>query len=184
MTEQTGLEAKTIHRLLEIDPKHGGFSRNEDNPLDCDLLVIDETSMVDVPLMNALTKAVPPRGGPTARRRRGSATLGRARAGAGRHHRVRARAGRAADRGVPAGRREPDRRQRSPDQPRPDARERPEAGEESDFYMVEIDEPEEGVAKLIEIVTNRIPRRFGLDPMQDVQVLMPDAAGRARAHAT
>ena len=59
MTEQTGIEAKTIHRLLEIDPKHGGFSRNEDNPLDCDLLVVDETSMVDVPLMNALTKAIP-----------------------------------------------------------------------------------------------------------------------------
>ena len=59
MTEQTGIEAKTIHRLLEIDPKHGGFSRNEENPLDCDLLVVDETSMVDVPLMNALTKAVP-----------------------------------------------------------------------------------------------------------------------------
>ena len=62
MTEQTGIEAKTIHRLLEIDPKHGGFS-NGDNPLDCDLLVIDETSMVDVPLMHALLKAVPPRSG-------------------------------------------------------------------------------------------------------------------------
>src|SRR4051812_43959581 len=59
MTEQTGIEAKTIHRLLEIDPKHGGFSRTEDNPLECDLLVIDETSMVDVPLMNALTRAIP-----------------------------------------------------------------------------------------------------------------------------
>ena len=43
MNEQTGLEAKTIHRLLEINPKHGGFSRNEENPLECDLLVIDET---------------------------------------------------------------------------------------------------------------------------------------------
>ena len=63
MTEQTGIEAKTIHRLLEIDPKHGGFSRTEDNPLDCDLLVIDETSMVDVPLMHALLKAVPRRAG-------------------------------------------------------------------------------------------------------------------------
>jgi exodeoxyribonuclease V alpha subunit len=59
MTEQTGIEAKTIHRLLEIDPKHGGFSRTEDNPLECDLLVVDEASMVDVPLMNALTRAVP-----------------------------------------------------------------------------------------------------------------------------
>ena len=49
----------------------------------------------------------------------------------------------------------------------------PPAGEESDFYIVEIAEPEEGVAKLIEVVTNRIPRRFGLDPVRDVQVLCP-----------
>jgi ATP-dependent exoDNAse (exonuclease V) alpha subunit len=54
MTEQTGIEAKTIHRLLEIDPKNGQFKRNEESPLDCDLLVIDEASMVDVPLMNSL----------------------------------------------------------------------------------------------------------------------------------
>ena len=48
MTEATGFEAKTIHRLLEVDPKSGGFKRDSDNPLDCDLLVVDETSMVDV----------------------------------------------------------------------------------------------------------------------------------------
>ena len=59
MTEATGFEAKTIHRLLEVDPKSGGFKRGEDNPLDCDLLVIDETSMVDVMLMQALLRAVP-----------------------------------------------------------------------------------------------------------------------------
>jgi exodeoxyribonuclease V alpha subunit len=53
----------------------------------------------------------------------------------------------------------------------------PQAGHESDFYMVEIAEPEEGVSKLIEIVTNRIPRRFGLDPMRDVQVLCPMQRG-------
>jgi exodeoxyribonuclease V alpha subunit len=58
MSETTGHEAKTIHRLLEIDPKTGSFRRNEMNPLDCDLLVIDETSMVDVMLMNSLLKAV------------------------------------------------------------------------------------------------------------------------------
>jgi exodeoxyribonuclease V alpha subunit len=45
MNEATGLEAKTIHRLLEVDPKGGGFRRNDANPLDCDLLVVDETSM-------------------------------------------------------------------------------------------------------------------------------------------
>jgi exodeoxyribonuclease V alpha subunit len=44
MTEATGFEAKTIHRLLEVDPKGGGFKRGEDNPLDCDLLVVDEAS--------------------------------------------------------------------------------------------------------------------------------------------
>ena len=59
MTEATGFEAKTIHRLLEVDPKGGGFRRETDNPLDCDLLVVDETSMVDVLLMQALLKAVP-----------------------------------------------------------------------------------------------------------------------------
>src|SRR5262249_3934017 len=59
MTEATGFEAKTIHRLLEVDPKRGGFRRGEDNPLDCDLLVVDEASMVDVMLMQALLRALP-----------------------------------------------------------------------------------------------------------------------------
>jgi exodeoxyribonuclease V alpha subunit len=59
MTEATSFEAKTIHRLLEVDPKGGGFKRGGENPLDCDLLVVDEASMVDVMLMQALMKAVP-----------------------------------------------------------------------------------------------------------------------------
>ena len=59
MTEATGVEAKTIHRLLEVDPRSGGFKRNPDNSLDCDLLVVDEASMVDVMLMQALVKAIP-----------------------------------------------------------------------------------------------------------------------------
>ena len=52
----TGLEARTIHRLLETDPRTGTFRRNEEIPLECDLLVVDETSMVDVPLMRALLR--------------------------------------------------------------------------------------------------------------------------------
>ena len=60
MNEATGLEARTLHRLLEVDPRTGGFKRSEENPLEGDLLVVDETSMVDVPLMYALLKAVPP----------------------------------------------------------------------------------------------------------------------------
>jgi len=59
MNEATGFEAKTIHRLLEVDPRTGGFRRDSENPLECDLLVIDETSMVDVLLMHALLKAMP-----------------------------------------------------------------------------------------------------------------------------
>src|SRR6187549_1410463 len=59
LTEATGFGAKTIHRLLEVDPKGGGFRRDRDNQLDCDLLVVDEASMVDVMLMQALMKAVP-----------------------------------------------------------------------------------------------------------------------------
>ncbi len=63
MTEHTRIEAKTIHRLLETDLKDGGFKRNAEHPLECDLLVIDETSMVDASLMFAVMKAIPPKAG-------------------------------------------------------------------------------------------------------------------------
>ena len=59
MTEASGFEARTIHRLLEVDPATGGFKRDADRPVDCDLLVVDEASMVDVLLMHALLKAIP-----------------------------------------------------------------------------------------------------------------------------
>ena len=58
MTEATGLEAKTIHRLLECKPPEG-YQKNEDNPLDGDVVIIDECSMIDMILMNALLKAIP-----------------------------------------------------------------------------------------------------------------------------
>src|SRR5436190_40173 len=56
-----GPRSRLVLRLLEVDAKGGGFKRGDDNPLDCDLLVVDETSMVDVMLMQSLTKAVPDR---------------------------------------------------------------------------------------------------------------------------
>ncbi len=59
MAEATGMEAGTIHRLLEFDPKGAGFKRTEENPLDCDMLVVDEASMVDAALMRSLLTAIP-----------------------------------------------------------------------------------------------------------------------------
>lgn len=61
MTEATGQEAKTIHRLLEFSFAKGGFQKNETDPLDCDLLIVDEASMIDILLFHHLLKAVPPR---------------------------------------------------------------------------------------------------------------------------
>ncbi|KLK93950.1 recombinase RecD [Microvirga vignae] len=172
MTEQTGLEAKTIHRLLEIDPKHGGFSRNEENPLDCDLLVVDETSMVDVPLMNALSKAVPPHAGlllvgdvdqlPSVGSGQVLADIiASERIAVARLTEVFRQA--AESRIVVNAH-----RINKGQMPEP-----PKAGEESDFYFVEIADPEEGVPKIIQMIQERMPRRFGLDPMKDIQVLCP-----------
>ncbi len=172
MTEQTGIEAKTIHRLLEIDPRHGGFSRNEDNVLDCDLLVVDETSMVDVPLMNALTRAVPehaalllvgdvdqlPSVGP------GQVLADIIASGRLPVARLTEVFRQAAESRIVVNAHRINRGQ----MPEPLQK-----GEESDFYFVEIRDPEEGVAKLVEMVRERIPRRFGLDPLRDIQVLCP-----------
>ncbi|QRM35532.1 ATP-dependent RecD-like DNA helicase [Microvirga sp. VF16] len=172
MTEQTGLEAKTIHRLLEIDPKHGGFSRNEENPLDCDLLVVDETSMVDVPLMNALTKAIPAHAGlllvgdvdqlPSVGSGQVLADI-------------------IASESIPVARLTEVFRQAAESRIVVNAHkinkgqmpEPPKAGEETDFYFISINDPEEGVPKIIQMIKERMPRRFGLDPMKDIQVLCP-----------
>jgi exodeoxyribonuclease V alpha subunit len=172
MTEQTGIEARTIHRLLEIDPRHGGFSRTEENPLDCDLLVVDETSMVDVPLMNALTRAVPqhaalllvgdvdqlPSVGP------GQVLADIIASGRLPVARLTEVFRQAAESRIVVNAHRIDKGQ-MPDVPK--------AGEGSDFYFVEISHPEEGVPKIIEMIRTRIPNRFGLDPMRDIQVLCP-----------
>jgi len=60
MSEASGHEAKTIHRMLEYSLKKGGFQRNEDNPLECDVLIVDEASMIDTILMHYLLRALPP----------------------------------------------------------------------------------------------------------------------------
>ena len=60
LSETTGSEAKTIHRLLEFSPHNNGFKRNRQNPLDTDVVIVDETSMVDLVLMNRLMQAIRP----------------------------------------------------------------------------------------------------------------------------
>jgi exodeoxyribonuclease V alpha subunit len=182
MTEATGFEAKTIHRLLEVDPKTGGFKRNEDHPLVCDLLVVDETSMVDIMLMQALLNAVPvaaallivgdidqlPSVGP------GQVLADIIASGAvpvvrltevfrqAEQSRIIIAAHRI-NQGV------------IPDLSRPEG--------DSDFFFVSADDPETAVPLIIELVKTRIPRRFGLDPIRDIQVLCPMNRGGVGARS-
>ena len=171
LTESTGLEAKTIHRLLETDPRTGGFRHNEDAPLDCDLLVIDETSMVDEPLMRAVLRALSeeaalllvgdvdqlPSVGP------GQALADIIAAGAMPVVRLTEVFRQAATSRIITNAHRINQGQM------PDLA----TAEAGDFYFVDAAEPEDGVRKLLAIVRDRIPKRFGLDPVRDIQVLRP-----------
>ncbi|MBE7201078.1 MAG: AAA family ATPase, partial [Parafilimonas terrae] len=176
MTEQTGLDARTIHRLLEVDPRNGGFSRNAENPLDGDLVVIDESSMIDVPLMHALLKAVPDHAGlllvgdvdqlPSVGPGQVLADV-------------------IASGCVPVARLTEVFRQAAESAIVVNAHrinqgclpEGPSPGEAADFHVIAVEDPEAGVACLTEVVARRIPRRFGLDPLRDIQVLTPMLRG-------
>ena len=173
MTESTGIEAKTIHRLLEVDPSSGRFGKNESNRLDCDLLIIDETSMVDVVLMHSLLKAVPQRAGlvlvgdvdqlPSV----GPGMLLQDLIDSGRMPVVR----------LTEVFRQAANSRIITSAHRIRAGQLPEltpAGEDSsDFHFVERDDPEQIVSTLIHVIQHRIPVRFGFDPIRDVQVLCP-----------
>jgi exodeoxyribonuclease V alpha subunit len=182
LNETTGLEAKTIHRLLEVDPKAGGFKRNADNALDCDLLVVDETSMVDVMLMNALLKAVPdsaallvvgdidqlPSVGP------GQVLADIINSGSVPVVRLTEVFRQAAQSRIIVS------AHRINQGALPDL-EKPKG--DSDFYFVEADEPEIAAPRIVELVKLRIPQRFGLDPIRDVQVLCPMNRGGVGARS-
>jgi len=172
LSESTGLEARTVHRLLEFDPQTFGFKRGRDNPLDTDLLVVDESSMVDIVLANRLLAAIPdhaaliivgdvdqlPSVGP-------GAVLGDL-----------------IDSGVvPTVRLTEIFRQAAASQiivnahriNRGELPVRFEGEELTDFYSISAETPEEIHHKLLQVVTERIPKRFGLDPVRDIQVLTP-----------
>ena len=182
MTETSGFEARTIHRLLEVDPASGGFRRDADHPVDCDLLVVDEASMVDVPLMHALVKAVPdhaallivgdidqlPSVGP------GQVLADIIESGAVPVVRLTEVFRQAAKSRIIVN------AHRINDGALPDL-DRPEAI--SDFYFVPADDPESAVPRILELVRTRIPRRFGLDPVRDIQVLCPMNRGGVGARS-
>ena len=172
MSESTGSPAKTIHRLLEVDPKHGGFQRNESRPLETQVLIVDECSMVDVPLMQHLLRAVPNQGhlilvgdidqlpsvGP----------------GSVLRDLINSQV-------APVVRLTEIFRQASGSQiittahlinqgTLPNLKS---TQADSDFFLVEKEDPEKIAQMLIKLVKERIPKRFRLDALRDVQVLCP-----------
>jgi exodeoxyribonuclease V alpha subunit len=171
LSETTGREAKTIHRLLEFDPALGGFKRDRNHQLDIDLLIVDETSMVDVVLMNRLLQAVPPWAcvvlvgdvdqlpsvGP------GAVLADVIASGAVPVVRLTEIFRQAGESGIVRAAH------------RVNEGELPESCEpaKGDFYFIETGEPEAILRKILTVVRERIPARFGLDPVRDVQVLTP-----------
>ncbi len=169
LSESTGLPARTIHRLLEFQPGKG-FTRREANPLECDLLVVDEVSMVDVPLMRSLLRALPrnahlllvgdvdqlPSVGP----------------GMVLRHLI------DSDR-LPVARLTEVFRQAAGSRivtnaHRVNQGELPESDDaDSDFFFVERETPEQALPTLLNLVRKRIPAKFGLRPIDDIQVLSP-----------
>ena len=172
LSEATSAPARTIHRLLEAQPGRGSFARNEVHPLDCDLLVVDETSMVDITLMAHLLLALPPKAslllvgdidqlpsvgpGMVLRHIIESKVVPVVRLTEvfrqAAHSRIITNAHRINEGRMP---------------------EFPVKSEESDFFFIDREEPDQIAATLVEMVKTRIPARFKLDSIRDVQVLCP-----------
>ena len=172
LSESTGLEAKTVHRLLEFDPAVFAFKRNDELPLELDCLVIDEASMMDVVLMNQLLKAVPstaallivgdvdqlPSVGP-------GAVLADI-----------IESGQIATVRLTEIFRQASTSKIITNAHRINQGQLPQSDSSlslSDFYCLYAETPEEIFAKLMHVVLERIPQRFNLDPVNDVQVLTP-----------
>ena len=181
MAEATGHEAKTIHRLLEYSIQKGGFQKHEENPLRCELLIVDEASMIDTVLMHHLLKAVPatatlilvgdvnqlPSVGP------GNVLKDIIASGA-----------------VPVVELTEIFRQAQESSIIVNAHKinsglmpslKSSREKLDDFYFIEQEDPEEVLKLIVELTKERIPRRFGLDPVDDVQVLTPMHKGTVGA---
>jgi exodeoxyribonuclease V alpha subunit len=173
LAESTGMEAKTIHRQLEFDPKVFAFKRNSDYPLEADIVVVDEASMIDIVLMHQLLKAVPdgaalllvgdvdqlPSVGP------GMVLSNIIESDCMPVVRLTEIFRQAASSKIIVNAH----RINKGEMPLPQDKD----AELSDFYFVPAETPEQISDKLMQIVCERIPSRFGLDPIKDVQVLTP-----------
>jgi exodeoxyribonuclease V alpha subunit len=182
MTDATGVEATTLHRLLEFEPKSASFKRDRHRPIEAGAIVVDETSMLDLPTADALLQAVAPGTrlllvgdvdqlpsvGPGAILRDVIAS------GAVPCVRLR-RIFRQAARSLIV-----TNAHRINDGEPPVAAS---PGADADFFVVERRDPERARDTVIELVTSRIPQRFGLDPVRDIQVLTPMNRGPAGAVA-
>jgi exodeoxyribonuclease V alpha subunit len=170
LAESTGREAKTIHRLLEYD--HSGPKRGRDNPLEVDFVIVDETSMVDISLMHQLVKAIPPHaclilvGDVDQLPSVGPGTV---------------LADIIASKVVPTVRLTEIFRQAQESGIVRAAYhvlhgELPESAPEGklgDFYYLEVDQPGRIIDRILQMIRERIPARFGLDALRDIQVLTP-----------
>jgi exodeoxyribonuclease V alpha subunit len=181
MSEAAAHEAKTIHRLLEFSPRTAEFRRNEQSPLDADLVVVDEASMVDTLLMYHFIKAVP--------RHATLLLVGDVdqlpSVGAGNVLSDIIDSG-----AIPTARLNEIFRQSQQsliivNAHRINHGEFPVltsvAGKVQDFYFIEVEEPEEVCRRIIELCAGKIPARFGFDPIADIQVLAPMHRGTVGA---
>jgi exodeoxyribonuclease V alpha subunit len=182
LAESTGMPAQTIHRLLEMSPESGTFQRDEENPLEADVVIVDEASMVDVPLLDAVLRALPahaalvivgdadqlPSIGP------GQVLHDILESGRVPSIRLTQIHRQAAGSDIIANAHRINRG----DHPRFGAR-----GQTSDMFLFPTPTPEGAVARVVELVTERIPRQFGLKALRDVQVLAPMRDGSAGVHA-
>jgi len=183
LTESTGIKAKTIHRLLEFNPLSGGFKRSAEFPLDCGLLVVDETSMVDAPLMAQLLNAVPdsaaliivgdvdqlPSVGP------GQVLADIIQSGCLPVARLTEIFRQAAKSRIITNAHRVNKGE-MPDISHP-------KNDETDFYFVGASDPATAASRIVDLVKNRIPHRFGFDPVRDIQVLCPMLRGDVGARS-
>lgn len=173
MAESTGREAKTVHRMLGFDPSSKGFKHDQNKPLETDVVILDECSMVDVSLLNSVIKAVPKHGaflmvgdvnqlpsvGP------GQALADVLGSGVVTSVHLREIFRQAASSKIIVNAHRINQGE-FPEKADP-------KGPASDFFFIRREQPEEISGELLDLVAKRLPKHYGFHPMRDIQVLCP-----------